>query len=51
MKWIRKKYIEEKWIRKRKEFIKLHVAPDAKSEKVASFRVTKGNIHDANLRC
>jgi Transposase DDE domain len=39
-------YIEEKWIRKKKEFIKLHVAADAKSKKVVSFRITKGNVHD-----
>ena len=40
-------YIEQKWIRKKKEFIKLHIAADdAKSKKViVSFRVTKGNIH------
>ena len=38
-------YIEQKWIRKKKEFIKLHIAVDAKSKKVVSFRVTKGNIH------
>ncbi|MGC1927426.1 MAG: hypothetical protein WA667_00500 [Candidatus Nitrosopolaris sp.] len=25
-------YIEEKWIRKKKEFIKLHIAVDAKSK-------------------
>src|SRR2546421_8179608 len=40
-------YIEEKWIRNKKEFIKLHIAVDAKSKKVISFRVTKGNIHDS----
>ena len=40
-------YIEEKWIRNKKEFIKLHIAVDAKSKKVVSFRVTKGNIHDS----
>ena len=40
-------YIEQKWIRKKKEFIKLHIAVDAKSKKVVSFRVTKGNIHDS----
>ena len=28
-----------------KEFIKLHIAVDAKSKKVVSFRVTKGNVH------
>jgi hypothetical protein len=40
-------YIEEKWIRNKKEFIKLHIAVDAKSKKVISFRVTKGNVHDS----
>src|SRR5262249_17049160 len=39
-------YIEQKWIKK-KEFIKLHIAVDAKSEKIVSFRVTKGNVHDS----
>jgi hypothetical protein len=40
-------YIEQKWIRKKKEFIKLHIAVDAKSEQIVSFRVTKGNVHDS----
>ena len=40
-------YIEQKWIRKKKEFIKLHITVDAKSEKIVSFRVTKGNVHDS----
>ena len=40
-------YIEQKWIRKKKEFIKLHIAVDTKSEKIVSFRVTKGNVHDS----
>lgn len=40
-------YIEQKWIRKKKEFVKLHIAVDAKSEKIISFRVTKGNVHDS----
>jgi hypothetical protein len=40
-------YIEQKWIRKKKELIKLHIAVDAKSEKVVSFRVTKRNVHDS----
>jgi hypothetical protein len=40
-------YIEEKWIRKKKDFIKLHIAVDAVSKKVVSFRVTKGNIYDS----
>ncbi|MFZ0512068.1 MAG: transposase [Candidatus Nitrosopolaris sp.] len=44
-------YIEEKWIRKKKEFIKLHIAADAKSKKVVSFRVTRGNVHDAKKFC
>jgi hypothetical protein len=39
-------YIEEKWIRRKKEFVKLHIAVDAKSKKVVSFRITKGNVHD-----
>ena len=38
-------YIEQKWIRKKKDFIKLHIAVDAESKKVVSFRVTKGNVH------
>jgi DDE family transposase len=40
-------YIEQKWIRKKNKFIKLHIAVDAKSKKVVSFRVTKGNVHDS----
>ena len=44
-------YIEEKWIRKKKEFIKLHIAVDAKSKKVVSFRITRGNVHDAKKFC
>jgi hypothetical protein len=44
-------YIEEKWIRKKKEFIKLHIAADAKSKKVISFRITRGNVHDAKKFC
>lgn len=39
-------YIEEKWIREKKEFVKLHIAVDEKSKKVISFRITKGNVHD-----
>lgn len=38
-------YIEEKWIREKKEFVKLHIAVDEKSKKVISFRITKGNVH------
>ena len=40
-------YIEQRWIRKRKEFVKLNVAVDPKSEKIVSFRVTKGNVQDS----
>ena len=41
-------YIEQKWIRKKKDFIRLHIAVDAESKKVVSFRVTKGKfIHDS----
>jgi IS5 family transposase len=39
-------YIEEKWIQKKKEFVKLHITVDTKSKKVVSFRITKGNVHD-----
>ena len=40
-------YIEQKWIREKKEFVKLHIAVDEKSKKVVSFRITKGNdVHD-----
>ena len=39
-------YIEEKWIREKKDFIKLHIAVDEKSKKVVSFGITKGYIHD-----
>ena len=37
---------EEKWIREKKEFIKLHIAVDEESKKIVSFRITKGNVHD-----
>jgi Transposase DDE domain len=39
-------YIEEKWIRQKKEFIKLHICVDEESKKIVSFRITKGNVHD-----
>ena len=41
----------EKWKRKKKKFIKLHIAVDAKSKKVVSFRITRGNVHDAKKFC
>jgi Transposase DDE domain len=40
-------YIEEKWRRNKKEFIKLHIAVDGKTKKIVSFRITKGNVHDS----
>jgi Transposase DDE domain len=43
-------HIEVKWIRKKKEF-KLHIAADAKSKKVVSFRITRGNVHHAKKFC
>ena len=40
-------YIQEKWLHEKKEFIKLHIAvEDEKSEKIVSFRIRKGNVHD-----
>jgi Transposase DDE domain len=38
-------------IRKKKEFIKLHIGADAKSKKVVSFHVTRGEVHDAKKFC
>jgi hypothetical protein len=40
-------YIEEKWRRNKKEFIKLPIAVDGKTKKIVSFRITKGNVHDS----
>ena len=39
-------YIEDKWKREKKEFVKLHISVDEKSKKVVSFRITKVNVHD-----
>ena len=39
-------YIEDKWKREKKEFVKLYISVDEKSKKVVSFRITKGNVHD-----
>ena len=36
---------------RKKEFIKLHIAVDTRSKKVVSFRITRGNIHDAKKFC
>ena len=37
-------YIEDKWKREKKEFVKLYISIDEKSKKVVSFRITKGNV-------
>jgi Transposase DDE domain len=38
-------YIEQKWIKKKESLS--NIAVDAKSEKIVSFRVTNGNVHDS----
>jgi hypothetical protein len=43
-------YTEQKWIRKKEEFVNLHIAVDTKSEKIVSFRVTKGSVHDSKVK-
>ena len=44
-------YIEEKWIRKKKEFIKLRIVVDANSKKVVSFPIARGNVPDTTKFC
>ena len=39
-------YIEEKWIREKKDFIKVRLLLIKNSKKVVSFEITKGYIHD-----
>jgi len=39
-------YIEDKWKKERREYLKLHIAVDAKSKQIVSFRITKGTVHD-----
>ena len=39
-------YIEDKWKKERREYLKLHIAVDTKLKQIISFRVTKGTIHD-----
>ena len=34
-------YIEDKWKKERREYLKLHIAVDVKSKQIISFRVTK----------
>lgn len=39
-------YIEDRWKKERREYLKLHIAVDIKSKRIISFRVTKGTVHD-----
>jgi len=39
-------YIEDKWKKERREYLKLHIAVDVKSKQIVLFRVTKGTVHD-----
>jgi Transposase DDE domain len=39
-------YIEDRWKKERREYIKLHITVDIKSKQIISFRVTKGTVHD-----
>jgi hypothetical protein len=39
-------YIEDKWKKERREYLKLHIAVDVKSKQIVSFRITKGTVHD-----
>jgi hypothetical protein len=40
-------YIEDKWKKERREYLKLHIAVDVKSKQIISFRITKGTVHDS----
>jgi hypothetical protein len=40
-------YIEDKWKKERREYLKLHIAVDVKSKQIVSFRITKGTVHDS----
>jgi len=40
-------YIEDKWKKERREYLKLHIVVDIKSKQIVSFRVTKGTVHDS----
>jgi hypothetical protein len=40
-------YIEDKWKKERREYLKLHIAVDIKSKQIVSFRITKGTVHDS----
>jgi len=40
-------YIEDKWKKERREYLKLHITVDTKSKQIISFRITKGIVHDS----
>ncbi|HJS64819.1 MAG TPA: transposase [Nitrososphaeraceae archaeon] len=40
-------YIEDKWKKERREYLKLHIAVDTKSKQIISFLITKGTVHDS----
>jgi len=40
-------YIEDKWKKERREYLKLHIAVNTESKQIISFRVTKGTVHDS----
>jgi len=39
-------YIEDRWEKERREYLKLHIVVDIKLKQIISFRVTKGTVHD-----
>lgn len=39
-------YLEHKWKKQRREYVKLHVSVDVKSKKIVSYTVTHGNSSD-----
>ena len=39
-------YMEHKWKKQRREYVKLHVSVDVKSKKIVSYKVTHGNSPD-----
>lgn len=42
--------IEDKWKKKCRGFLKLHIAVDTKSKKIIAFKVNKGTIHDTTKK-
>ena len=39
-------YLEHKWKKQRREYVKLHVSVDIKSKKIVSYTITPGNSSD-----